>query len=616
MQLRSILIGTLLFGITQATAQLQLPVLPEDHAGGCSRKSSLSKGLPVSPGAFADNRIDVTYYKLDMTMDIPASRVAGTVTVKATSLVDSLREFTLDLSGAMTVDSVTVEGQAVSFSRFAEGIGIPLNPARSPGNTFTAEVSYHGVPRVTGLGSYVFSSHGGTPWVWSLSEPYGAREWWPCKDHPLDKADSADIWIRCPSWVVVGSNGTLREVVDNGDGTSSWKWSERYPIATYLVSIALTNFVQFSNWFHYSPTDSMEILNMVLPEHEAAARAALPGTVRMMEIFSNLYGLYPFIEEKYGHAEFGWGGAMEHQTMTSTTTFAELTLAHELAHQWFGDLITCATWQDLWLNEGFATYGEALYREQQYGSADYANHMRGEMSLARSAPGPLFVEDTSDVRNLFDNTRVYAKGASVLHMLRHVLGDSLFFMSLRSYADDPRFRYATASTRDFQDVCETSTGRQLGYFFDQWVFGENHPVYEARWESEPVDGAHQVVVTLTQFTRTQNPEFFTMPVDLRFSSDTRDTTITVFHTESGQQFSIRLPFEPRALEVDPDEWILKEISSPIPGLPSSFKLEQNFPNPFNAGTAISFHLPSRGTIRLEVFDIMGRRVATLADGQW
>jgi hypothetical protein len=148
------------------------------------------------------------------------------------------------------------------------------------------------------------------------------------------------------------------------------------------------------------------------------------------------------------------------------------------------------------------------------------------------------------------------------------------------------------------------------------VFGENHPVYEARWESEPVDGAHQVVVTLTQFTRTQNPEFFTMPVDLRFSSDTRDTTITVFHTESGQQFSIRLPFEPRALEVDPDEWILKEISSPIPGLPSSFKLEQNFPNPFNAGTAISFHLPSRGTIRLEVFDIMGRRVATLADGQW
>ncbi|MGB6034167.1 MAG: hypothetical protein WBH55_15170, partial [Bacteroidota bacterium] len=150
MQLRSILIGTLLFGITQATAQLQLPVLPEDHAGGCSKKSSLSKGLPVSPGAFADNRIDVIYYKLDLTMDIPASRVAGTVTVRATSLVDSLREFTLDLSGAMTVDSVTIEGQAVLFSRFPEGIGIPLNPARSPGNTFTAEVSYHGVPRVTG----------------------------------------------------------------------------------------------------------------------------------------------------------------------------------------------------------------------------------------------------------------------------------------------------------------------------------------------------------------------------------------------------------------------------------------------------------------------------------
>jgi len=616
MRLQWTLIGTMLLGLSPATAQHQLPGLPEDHAAGCARKSSLAEGLPAARGAFADNNIDVTYYKLDLTIDIPLSLVAGTVTVSAASLVDSLREFTLDLAGAMTVDSVTVEGQPVSFSRYGEGIGVPLDPAPPPGVTFTAEVSYHGVPRVTGFGSFVFSSHGGTPWVWSLSQPYGAREWWPCKDHPLDKADSVDIWIRCPSGFVVGSNGTLVDVAENGDGTRSWKWSERYPIATYLVSIALTDFVQFSNWFHYSATDSMEILNLVLPEHEQEARATLPGTVRMMEIFSNLYGPYPFLQEKYGHAEFGWGGAMEHQTLTSTTTFAELTLAHELAHQWFGDLITCASWRDLWLNEGFATYSEALYREQQYGAADYADQMRGEMSLALHAPGTLFVEDTSSVRNLFDNTRVYAKGASVLHMLRHLLGDSLFFLSLRSYALNPRFRYATASTRDFQMVCETITGRQLGYFFDQWVFGEKHPVYEARWESEPADGAHRVVVTLTQFTRTQNPEFFTMPVDLRFSSETRDTTITVFHTESGEQFSVSLPFEPGTLEVDPDEWILKEITFPNGGVPSSFRLEQNFPNPFNAGTTISFYIPSRGVIRLEVIDLLGRHVATLAEGQW
>jgi aminopeptidase N len=606
----------MLVSLTSATAQFLQPLDLADTSRECSGKSSLMRGLTPAPGTFADNRIDVSYYRLNLTIDIPSSTVIGTVTVMAESLVDSLREFTLDLSGSMTVDSITTQGQKAHYARHGEGVEITLTPPVARGDTISTAVSYHGVPRVTGFGSFVFSSHADTAWVWSLSEPYGAREWWPCKDHPLDKADSVDIWITCPTGLVVGSNGKLLDVLDNGDGTTTWKWSERYPIASYLVSIALTNFVQFSNWYRYSPTDSMEILNLVLPEHLSQALVELPKTVRMMEIFSETFGMYPFIEEKYGHAEFGSGGAMEHQTLTSTTSFSEITLAHELAHQWFGDLITCATWQDLWLNEGFATYSEALYLELHYGIDQYWSHMRGEMSMARNAPGTLFVEDTSSVRNLFDNRRVYAKGASVLHMLRHVMGDSLFLTALKSYVADQQFRYATASTRDFQGVCEAVSGLHLAYFFDQWVFGEKHPVYSSRWESEPVNGGYQVIVTINQTTRTQNPSFFTMPLDVRMSSDTRDTTVVVFHSTDGQQFSFTVPFEPTDVEVDPDEWVLKELANPDSGLPGSFALDQNFPNPFNPGTTIRFHLPGRGRVRLEVFDVLGKLVATLAEGQW
>jgi Aminopeptidase N len=239
----------------------------------------------------------------------------------------------------------------------------------------------------------------------------------------------------------VGSNGSLVEVRDNGNGTLTYHWAERYPIATYLVSLAVADYVVLTDWFHYSPTDSMVILNYVLPTSLVSAIQPLGFVPSMLQFFSDRYGLYPFIREKYGHAQFGWGGAMEHQTMTSTSNFTESTLAHELAHHWFGDMITCANWPSLWLNEGFATYSEALWQEWRHGEAVYRADMRDMMPNAKVATGTLYVQDTSTVAKLFAFDRVYAKGAWVLQMLRHVLGDSTFFRTMRAYANDPRFRF-------------------------------------------------------------------------------------------------------------------------------------------------------------------------------
>jgi len=597
---------------------LVLPSPGEDSVGpGEPSTACASKVHPVLPshtsGGFADPNIDALYYNLDLVLDPAAGVVHGAVTMDARVVVGPLERVFLDLATPMVVDSVLLDGELAPFIRYEEGLEVRLAPGRAQGTRLRTRIVYHGTPRITGFGSFIFGTQGGTPWVWSLSQPYGARDWWPCKDHPMDKADSVDIRVRCPSGLRVGSNGILLEVQDHSDGTSSWAWSERYPISTYLVSIAVTNYATFSNWYHYSATDSMEILNYVLPEHLEEAQASLSRTVRMMEIFATLFGEYPFITEKYGHAEFGRGGAMEHQTMTSTTTFNENTIAHELAHQWFGDMITCASWQDLWLNEGFATYCEALYREAEYGPADYTAFMNRTLATALAADGALFVQDTTTVRSLFAYPRVYAKGASVLHMLRGVLGDSAFFAGLRAYAADPRLRFATASTVDFQGVCEAVSGRNLTTFFNQWVFGERYPVYQLRWDVGAVGEMFDVRVTIDQTTGTSNPSFFRMPIELEIAGGELDTTVRVEHTFSGEDFILRLPFEPSGIRLDPGGWILKDVREGSPLLPTRLALGQNYPNPFNPGTTIEFALPGRASVTLEVIDLLGRLVTTLVE---
>ncbi len=569
----------------------------------------------------SDTSIDVTYYKLDLVITTAPSYLRGTVTVNALSEVDALTSITLDLVNTLTVDSVLAGQTAVPFVQHPTTVTITLDRSYHHGELVVLDVYYGGIPSSSGFGSFVFTTTPqGAPWVWSLSQPYGAKDWWPCKDHPSDKADSADIWVTVSNGLKVGSNGILTAVVDKGNGTSTWKWSERYPIANYLISIAVSNYASFSNWFRYSPTDSMEILNYVLPEHLTQGEANLPRTVSMLEIFSEKYGLYPFIKEKYGHAEFGWGGAMEHQTMTSATVnaFAEYVVAHELAHQWFGDLVTCANWPNIWLNEGFATYSESIYFEAKYGPIAYWNDLLSKAPTSKGAVGTIYVRDTSTVVTLFDGWLVYDKGSWVLHMLRHVLGDSLFFQSLRSYLEDPRYRFGVVTTEDFQQVCESVSGTSLDYFFTEWIYGEKYPQYTYSWSAEAGTNGFDVSVTINQTTGTSNPSFFTMPIDLKVSAPGWDTTVVLFHTFSGQKFTFNVSHLPVSADLDPQNWILRDVALATPVLaegsvPSRYSLEQNYPNPFNPTTVINFQLPAVSDVRLVVCDLLGREVRTLVN---
>jgi len=576
-----------------------------------NNNSSNYQAIPIKTAA--STWFDVSYYRLELNIFTPANYLTGAVSIVGVCRKANEQKLTFDLVQNMHIDSILVNSLKCSFLQSSEYFDISLSTATSLGLKLSVEIFYQGTPISTGLGSFSFDTHSGVPWIYSLSQPYGTKDWWPCKDDPSDKADSADIIVTCDSTFRVGSNGLLRSVVNNNNGTSTFYWKERYPIASYLISIAITNYSQFSNWYRYTSTDSMEVLNYVLPEHYDEAIQKLPVTVDMLKIFSDLFGQYPFIKEKYGHAEFGRGGAMEHQTMTSMTNFNEVTIAHELAHQWFGDMITCQSWSDLWLNEGFAQYSSALYLEHQYGSSAYWSFMQSQINRAYQAPGFIGVPDTSSARNLFNVSRIYSKSSSVLHMLRHVLGDSVFLRVLYIYANDPALMYSTATTSDFQNICEMVSGLDLDYFFQEWIYGAGFPNYFYSWTWKSMKDSSVLVLDITQVNNQGTPQFFTMPVDIRITTARRDTLVTVWNNALTQQFQIRCDDKPSAVLLDPDEWIIRYTFAGADRPPAGFFLEQNYPNPFNSTTTILYWLPKRSAITLKIFDLLGREVETLAD---
>ena len=587
-------------------------------------KQMKSMGKLYYPG---DQNIDVTYYKLNLNISYSPQQISGAVTIDAKSIQDNLTQVFYDLQNALTVDSVVTPSGRLTFTHSGNKINLTLDRAYNVGELFEVVVYYHGVPGSSGFGSFEFSSHSGHPIIWTLSEPYGASDWFPGKDSPADKVDSCDVIVTADAQFYTVSNGTLISEVDNGDGTKTFHWKEHHPIAQYLISLAMTNYAEYDNWYVVGQ-DSMIVRHFNYPENLNSTREArLNKTVGMLEYYHDIYGLYPYFDEKYGHAEFGWSGGMEHQTCTSIGAYGETIIAHELAHQWFGDKVTCATWQDIWLNEGFATYTEALWVGHVYGEGAYNDRIESYMSTAKYAYGPIYVQDISNVNSIFNYARSYAKGAVVIYMLRGIVGDSTFFNILQSYLNDPRYAYNSATTDQFAAVASAVSGKDLTYFFNEWIYGENYPKYRVDLKKVSLgNGNYQAVVTLTQNSNT-SPRFFTMPVQLKINTIAGDTLVTVFNDSISQSFTIDLDSYPVSVEMDPNNLILKDILGTTDvedeTLPTEFSLSQNYPNPFNPTTTINYVIARNEvtkqshelSVQLTVYDILGRKVATLVNKQ-
>ena len=579
-----------------------------------SRSIQMSKVL--YPG---DTKIDITYYGLDLKVTYNPNYISGNVTIGVKSDTSSLNNCFLDLRDFLIVDSVLLNNTAAQYTHLNNKINITLDHTYTQGEPFTLNVYYRGVPSGTNFGGFFFGTHQGTPVIGSLSESYSGPYWWPQKDTPGDKADSSDVWITVADNLIPVSNGSLEGIVNNGNGTHTYHWKNHYTIANYLISLAITNYTQYDTYYHYGQSDSMVITNFIYPENFNYVKPYVDETDEMITVFANRYGEYPFIQEKYGHAEFQWGGAMEHQTCTSMGFWGSGVISHELAHQWYGDMITCADWHNIWLNEGFATYSEAVYIEAKNGKAAYNTQIIGDMNSARNAQGTLWVQNIEDEWEIFDGNRTYAKGGCVLHMLRGVVGDSTFFDIMRAYSSDPAVSYGVATTEDFQAVAESVYGQSLDYFFQEWVYGENEPTYSVGWNKSFVSGdIYNISLNINQAVNS-NPSFFTMPVQIRINTTLGDTTVTLFNNVQTQNFQFQVIGNPGSIVFDPGNWILKNntIITEVEDInqPFSYSLEQNYPNPFNPSTTIEYSIPQNGFVTLRVFNILGKEVATLVNEQ-
>ena len=512
--------------------------------------------------ANTQDNYDVKYYDVFIRVNDTTEILYGHVGFLVEATTTGVSELQIDLHQAMTVDSVVGPGGALAFTHADDYVTLTLDHAYSTGEQVFFTVYYHGHPVEGGLQAMAFDTRSTGKVIASLSEPYFAHTWWPCKDLMEDKPDSMGIAIEVDTAFYVGSNGTLDSIVTASANSHTFHYTERYPIATYLFSIAVSKYQVWHQYYYYNGgADSMLITNAVYPDQYSYSLPRWGIVPTAIQYFADAYGPYPFLNEKYGHSNFQWGGGMEHQTMTSMVGssfgFAEATVVHELSHQWWGDMITCASWHDIWLNEGWASYSEAVYYLAKSGWSTYRSYMNG---MAYTGGGTIWCDDTTDVWRIFNGGLSYDKGSWVPHMLRGVLGEEAWAAGVDAYYNS-QYQYGAATTEDFKNVFEQSSGRDLDWFFDEWIYGTYRPNYYYYYTSKPSDtGGYDVYVVVKQI-QTSEPKVFTMPIDFLVNHvSTPSDTAVLFNDQRQQLFRLNFDDDITSMVLDPDGWILKYAS--------------------------------------------------------
>jgi aminopeptidase N len=527
---------------------------------------------------------DVKFYFLDLKVSNLSPAVSGCTTVNLELNGTGSDSLALELTDNAQIDSILANNQRIPFSHSNDFIRFATSSIKVKSNMLTVSV-YYNVPDSQptadrGVTTKAFTH--GKSITWTLSEPFYSKNWFPCKQVLTDKADSAYLYFTVADSLKVGSNGLLQRVVPLGNGFVRYEWKTRYPIDYYLISFAVADYLDYSFRASVGENDSVDVQNYLYNDSSyfRDVKDDVDITAPLISLFSEKYGKYPFANEKYGHAVAPIGGGMEHQTMTTLVNFEFILVAHELAHQWFGDHVTCSNWQDIWLNEGFASYAEYIATENFKSKEESNTWLSDAQSLVMSEPdGSVYIPD-SEVTNdnrIFNYRLTYRKGAYLLHMIRHELNDdNLFYNILKIYQQ--KYADSTASAGDFEHTLEELSQRSFNTFFKQWYYGEGYPILSIKWEQFN----DSLSISIDQQTSAPSKtSFFEIPIDFKVFYLGGDTTIQVLQDTPVMRYTV--PFHKRVYNIspDPENSLLREIRSVARILPDDSVRFAVFPNPAN-----------------------------------
>lgn len=506
---------------------------------------------------------DLRYQRLELTLN-PAS--SANITGKVTSHFipnQDMNSIYFDFNDALTVSEVKYHGSNISFSQLTSNeIKIDFPSTLFNNVLDSLSISYSGTPvNENIIDSYSRhrlnkSTNTSVPYViYTLSEPYGAKDWFPTKQSLNDKIEKVRIEVTTPTGIYVAANGKLISETAISGTQLKTIWQTNYPIPAYLIAIGVTNYVKYTDIIGNPP---FPYINYIYPSNSGLTLANINKVKPIMELFETYFGPYPYRDEKYGHMEFDFGGGMEHPTMSSMGTNTLSVYAHELGHQWFGDKTTCKTWNDAWINEGFARFSEHLYNEKITNAgnkAAYVSYLQGFIdNITSTAGGTVYVPESGlESFRIFDSRLSYNKGSYLLVMLKWMVGDDNFYQAIRNYSNQYAYNYATGM--DFKSSFEASTGKDFTEFFNDWYFGEGYPIYNIKWKQNP-DQSISFKVSQTRST-TSAPAFFEMLLPIKVTGTSGQTAELVLNnTTNDQFFTLPLSFEASSVSFNYENQIL------------------------------------------------------------